>query len=40
MKKGVAVWKEHGEVIQEENTSLYKYSDLQMLVFNKIVLEG
>lgn len=39
MKKGVAVWKEQGERVPEENTSLYKYSDLQMLVFTKIVLE-
>lgn len=40
IKKGVAVWKEQGERVPEENTSLYKYSDLQMLVFIKIVLEG
>ena len=40
VKKGVAVWKEQGGRIPEENTSLYKYSDLQMLVFIKIVLEG
>lgn len=40
MKKGVAVWKEQGERVSEENTGLYKYSDLQMLVFIKIVLEG
>lgn len=40
MKKGVAVWKEQGERVPEENTSMYKYSDLQMLVFIKIVLEG
>lgn len=40
MKKGVAVWKELGGGVPEENTSLYKYSDLQMLVFIKIVLEG
>lgn len=40
MKKGVAVWKEQGERVPEENTGLYKYSDLQMLVFIKIVLEG
>lgn len=39
MKKGVAVWKEQGERVTEENTGLYKYSDLQMLVFTKIVLE-
>ncbi|MCX4336875.1 MAG: hypothetical protein OSJ42_07545 [Bacteroidales bacterium] len=39
-KKGVAVWKEQGERVPEENTGLYKYSDLQMLVFIKIVLEG
>lgn len=39
-KKGVAVWKEQGERVPEENTSLYKYSDLQMMVFIKIVLEG
>lgn len=40
MKKGVAVWKEQGERVSEENTNLYKYSDLQMLVFTKIILEG
>lgn len=40
MKKGIAVWKEQGERVPEENTGLYKYSDLQMLVFIKIVLEG
>lgn len=40
VKKGVAVWKEQGERVSEENTGLYKYSDLQMLVFIKIVLEG
>ena len=40
MKRGVAVWKEQVERVPEENTSLYKYSDLQMLVFIKIVLEG
>lgn len=40
MKKGVAVWKEQGERVPEENTNLYKYSDLQMLVFTKIILEG
>lgn len=40
LKKGVAVWKEQGERVPEENTGLYKYSDLQMLVFIKIVLEG
>ena len=40
MKKGVAVWKEQGERVLEENTGLYKYSDLQMLVFIKIILEG
>ena len=39
IKKGVAVWKEQGERVTEENTGLYKYSDLQMLVFTKIVLE-
>lgn len=39
MKKGVAVWKEQGERVPEENTNLYKYSDLQMLVFTKIILE-
>lgn len=40
MKKGVAVFKEQGKSVPEENTSLYRYSDLQMLVFIKIVLEG
>jgi hypothetical protein len=40
MKRGVAVWKEQGERVPEENTSLYNYSDVQMLVFIKIVLEG
>jgi len=40
MQRGVAVWKEQGERVQEENTGLYKYSDLQMLVFIKIILEG
>lgn len=39
MKKGVAVWKEQGERVPEENTGLYKYSDLQMMIFIKIVLE-
>ena len=39
MKKGVAVWKEQGGRVPEENAGLYKYSDLQMLVFIKIVLE-
>lgn len=38
MQKGVTVWKEQGERVTEENTSLYKYSDLQMMVFTKIVL--
>ena len=36
IKKGVAVWKEQGERVTEENTGLYKYSDLQMLVFTKL----
>lgn len=40
MKRGAAVWKEQGERVPEENTGLYKYSDLQMLVFIKIILEG
>lgn len=39
MKKGLAEWKEQGERVQEENTSLYKYSDLQMMVFIKVILE-
>lgn len=38
MKKGISVWKEMGERVPEENTSLYKYSDLRMLVFIKIEL--
>ncbi len=39
VQKGVAVWKEQGGRVPEENTSLYKYSDLQMMVFTKIILE-
>ena len=40
MKKGVAVFKEQGKRVPEEETNLYKYSDLQMMIFLKIVLEG
>lgn len=40
MKKGISVWKELGERVPEENTSLYKYSDLQMMIFIEVVLEG
>ena len=39
MKKGIAVWKEQGERVPEGNTGLYRYSDLLMMVFLKIVLE-
>lgn len=39
MKKGVAVWKKLDERVPEENTKLYKYFDLQMMVFIKIILE-
>lgn len=37
---GLLKWTETEERVEKENTSLYKYSDLQMMVFIKIVLEG
>lgn len=40
MKRGLAAWTEPGQRVTKEDTSLYKYTDLQMLVFLKIVLEG
>lgn len=40
IKKGISAWKELGGRVMEENTGLYKYSDLQMLVFIKVILEG
>lgn len=40
MKKGLSKWTELGERVPEGNTSLYRYSDLEMLVFTKVILEG
>lgn len=39
-QRGLLKWTETGERVEKESTGLYRFSDLQMMVFIKIVLEG